>query len=235
MERQSLYPCQSTKYLFQQVCACPNGMELDYNKETCKPQLICKENEYKCSSGECIQRSLRCNGHKDCKFGDDEEHCIKSCPHGSFACANGRQCINHAGRCNNRPDCDDSSDEHNCDTHGVCSTRRFLFIYCIYFRSHRVSSYNSQWGISIMNTFQMNSTVERASVFQILLDVTRKMTAPMEVMKSTVRTQFATMETLDVLQATASLRHGSVIMKLTAWMDLMKATDVVGSCTTSLI
>lgn len=36
---------------------------------------VCIEDEFVCRSGECIDKSLRCNLYKDCDDGSDEDNC----------------------------------------------------------------------------------------------------------------------------------------------------------------
>ena len=37
--------------------------------------LECRQNEFKCSDGACIDSSLRCNQYPDCYDRSDEDHC----------------------------------------------------------------------------------------------------------------------------------------------------------------
>ena len=57
------------------------------------------------SSGECINETLVCNSHGDCKDNSDEKCCGDR-----FKCANGN-CINSAWTCDDEDDCGDNSDE----------------------------------------------------------------------------------------------------------------------------
>lgn len=43
----------------------------------------CRQNEFQCSNGLCIDSREQCNGHKDCLDGSDEERC-NSCKSGAF-------------------------------------------------------------------------------------------------------------------------------------------------------
>ena len=97
-------------------------MELGFDKKTCHNQVVCNESQYKCRTGECISKSLRCNGRSDCSFGDDEHYCSIICPPDKFACIDGTGCIDHIARCDGKVDCSDVSDENLCEPVRNCST-----------------------------------------------------------------------------------------------------------------
>ena len=62
-----------------------------------------------------IPVTLKCNGHRDCADGSDEENCVDACHANEFKCQNGEKCIENTLRCNRRQgDCSDGSDEENC-------------------------------------------------------------------------------------------------------------------------
>lgn len=71
------------------------------------------DNEFQCKSGECISLSRRCDIHKDCKDGSDEDHCeSNTCkPDIEFRCNSGA-CIPSSWSCDREIDCPDGSDEH---------------------------------------------------------------------------------------------------------------------------
>lgn len=67
------------------ICACPSGWNLQNDMHTCSKRINCENTEFFCSkSNSCILNSLRCNGHQDCQFGEDETNCEikKKCPNG---------------------------------------------------------------------------------------------------------------------------------------------------------
>lgn len=79
-----------------------------YNKTECI-------GEFKCDTGECLDKNFVCDGHVDCRDGSDEKNCTTkngTCP-GQFECKNG-QCIDKNLVCNGRKDCPDASDESGC-------------------------------------------------------------------------------------------------------------------------
>ncbi|CAG9839329.1 unnamed protein product [Diabrotica balteata] len=98
------------------ICACPAGWELSANGFTCNKRLTCDKKEMLCPhSNTCILKSLRCNGFKDCAFGEDEWDCqaASECLPGQYKCDDG-QCISEDLVCNHSYDCKDKSDEYGC-------------------------------------------------------------------------------------------------------------------------
>jgi len=35
----------------------------------------CSRDQFQCSNGQCISARWKCDGHEDCKLGDDEKNC----------------------------------------------------------------------------------------------------------------------------------------------------------------
>nr|AZN28756.1 vitellogenin receptor [Colaphellus bowringi] len=98
------------------VCACPTGFELSNDNRTCIKRVHCDSSEFFCpQSNACVLKSLKCNGHKDCAYGEDEMDCEQrsECASGLFRCDNG-DCIKEELVCNHDYDCRDKSDEENC-------------------------------------------------------------------------------------------------------------------------
>ncbi|XP_007894202.1 suppressor of tumorigenicity 14 protein homolog [Callorhinchus milii] len=68
--------------------------------------------QFACTSGRCIDETLRCDGWNDCGDNFDEMHC--KCKEDQFKCANGL-CKSIFWQCDGMNDCEDNSDEKMCD------------------------------------------------------------------------------------------------------------------------
>lgn len=92
------------------------------DEENC-PKVTCGPNQFTCESeGRCIPDHWACDGHKDCKSGEDEKDCANqsiwstkptACGPREWTCGNG-DCIHINWRCDAAADCSDGSDELNC-------------------------------------------------------------------------------------------------------------------------
>lgn len=76
------------------------------------PHSSCAASEFRCTDGQCINSTLKCNGHFDCDDFSDEVEC-ESTDEG--------QCLNSSYVCDGIYDCKDGRDEKNCD----CLTNEF--------------------------------------------------------------------------------------------------------------
>ncbi|KAH8417261.1 hypothetical protein KR222_007248, partial [Zaprionus bogoriensis] len=92
------------------------GTEDDIRDFNRKQQGNCQENELKCPSQICIDKSrLVCDGQDDCGDGSGYDESVAlcghlECPDYSFKCATG-SCISSQLVCNGKADCFDGSDE----------------------------------------------------------------------------------------------------------------------------
>ncbi|XP_044066157.1 suppressor of tumorigenicity 14 protein homolog [Siniperca chuatsi] len=66
---------------------------------------------FQCTNNLCINKTLQCDGWKDCGDGSDENHC--TCTASQMKCKNGR-CKPKFWECDGFDDCGDNSDEEMC-------------------------------------------------------------------------------------------------------------------------
>ncbi|ERL95566.1 sortilin-related receptor [Dendroctonus ponderosae] len=82
------------------------------------PVTLCKNNQFRCSTGQCILSAWLCDHSFDCPNGEDEQNCSTTgmtCPQNHFKCAIDGSCISRALVCNGIANCPDQSDEKYCD------------------------------------------------------------------------------------------------------------------------
>ncbi|KAK3593586.1 hypothetical protein CHS0354_018682 [Potamilus streckersoni] len=73
---------------------------------------VCREDEFQCNDGSCINRMYVCDGHPHCS-GGEEENINCTCASDQFRCSSG-QCISNQFQCDGNIHCLDQSDEINC-------------------------------------------------------------------------------------------------------------------------
>jgi hypothetical protein len=83
----------------------------------------CRDDEFECDDGSCIDFKYLCDREDDCPNREDEVGCPK-CPKNQFLCSsshNKSQCITADYVCDSHPDCPDESDERDCSNSGGSS------------------------------------------------------------------------------------------------------------------
>lgn len=38
-------------------------------------ETSCSKDQFQCSNGQCLSAKWKCDGHEDCKYGEDEKNC----------------------------------------------------------------------------------------------------------------------------------------------------------------
>uniref|UniRef100_A0A673N1A9 LDL receptor related protein 8 n=1 Tax=Sinocyclocheilus rhinocerous TaxID=307959 RepID=A0A673N1A9_9TELE len=102
-------------------------------------RLQCGAGEFRCSSGECVKLSWRCDRDPDCKDKSDEADCpLLTCRPDEFQCGDG-SCIHGIKQCNKIHDCLDKSDEAGCQhlLMNAESWREHLVLKCYLLRERR--------------------------------------------------------------------------------------------------
>ncbi|XP_076622054.1 sortilin-related receptor [Colletes latitarsis] len=97
---------------------CGNAEEVDATIVSITEQpKVCREQQFQCLNGECIQDAWVCDGSKDCPAGEDEARCDGvqvACKKGQFKCRMDGGCIRIRDVCNGIEECLDGSDELGC-------------------------------------------------------------------------------------------------------------------------
>ncbi|XP_023246072.1 sortilin-related receptor isoform X2 [Copidosoma floridanum] len=80
---------------------------------------VCRDFQFQCFNGDCIDTSWMCDGSKDCATGEDELYCNGSygCKEDQFKCFVDGSCVSLTSICNGIVECPDGSDERGCDHH----------------------------------------------------------------------------------------------------------------------
>ncbi|GIY34984.1 low-density lipoprotein receptor-related protein 4 [Caerostris darwini] len=94
-------------------------LELVFVKNICEisnptGEAACRDREFRCDDGLCINVDWKCDGENDCDDMSDERDCqMPECSEEEFQCRAGR-CIKSQWRCDGEFDCADNSDEDGC-------------------------------------------------------------------------------------------------------------------------
>ncbi|KAL6422754.1 hypothetical protein ACFW04_010753 [Cataglyphis niger] len=87
---------------------------------TTEQPRICREHQFQCYNGDCIENAWICDGSNDCPSGEDEQHCEQthaSCrENDQFMCRQDGSCVPLSHICNGIEECPDGSDELGCHT-----------------------------------------------------------------------------------------------------------------------
>lgn len=90
---------------------------------------VCRQDEFRCSSGRCVLYLHRCDGHDDCGDYSDERECV--CALGEFQCP-GDQCVPAERVCDGHRDCPSGVDELICPVKGMKRYKTGCLHLCIY-------------------------------------------------------------------------------------------------------
>lgn len=98
---------------------CSNPDTLEPATSTEQPR-VCRQHQFQCYNGECIENAWVCDGSNDCPSGEDELRCEQlhmSCrENDQFMCRQDGSCVPLANICNGIEECPDGSDELGCHT-----------------------------------------------------------------------------------------------------------------------
>ena len=79
---------------------------------------VCREHQFQCYNGDCIEQAWVCDGSQDCSANEDEAHCEgihTGCRDDQFMCRIDGNCVPATNICNGIEECPDGSDEHGCN------------------------------------------------------------------------------------------------------------------------
>ena len=96
---------------------CGDDEETSESPNSSEQPKICRDHQFQCYDGKCIDEAWVCDTMSDCRMDEDELHCDKKnsgCNEDQFMCRMDGSCVPLTKVCNGFEDCPDGSDELGC-------------------------------------------------------------------------------------------------------------------------